>query len=104
MIYIANSLSSSMLPDDSYLITTTGVDYICSLVKMNGGVFDSAVGHSDTAAVFSELLGFHVPHKRQSISLKNGDIVIIGELSGPRLPEGATQLPPNTSIKWRLVQ
>lgn len=57
----------------------------------------SAVGHADTAALFSSVLGFHVPCLRSTVSLSSGDWAIIGQYSGPRLPEGA-------SINWIMVK
>lgn len=63
----------------------------------------SAVGHSDTAAVFSSVLGHPVATNRTTVSLVPGDSVIVGQYSGPRLPEGATTLPEGATIKWALV-
>ncbi|MCK7505116.1 MAG: DUF1874 domain-containing protein [Desulfobacterales bacterium] len=53
----------------------------------------SAVGHADTAAVFSSLLGRPVPVERRSIKLDEGETALVGQYIGPRLPEGATTLP-----------
>lgn len=63
----------------------------------------SAVGHADTAAVFSDVLGVPVPCNRVSVSLKEGDVALVGQYSGPRLPEGATSLPEGATIKWLVV-
>ena len=56
----------------------------------------SAVGHADTAVVFSSVLGVPVPCNRATVVLKDGDLALVGQYSGPRLPEGAT-------IKWLVV-
>lgn len=53
----------------------------------------SAVGHADTAALFSALLGRPVPANRVTVKLAHQDVVLVGQLQGPRLPEGATTLP-----------
>lgn len=63
----------------------------------------SAVGHADTAAVFSTVLGVTVPCNRATVALKEGDIALVGQYSGPRLPEGATSLPEGAAIKWVVV-
>ena len=63
----------------------------------------SAVGHTDTAAVFSSVLGVHVPCNRATVALKEGDVALVGQYSGPRLPEGATSLPEGATIKWMVV-
>ena len=63
----------------------------------------SAVGHADTAAVFSSVLGVTVPCNRATVALKEGDVALVGQYSGPRLPEGATPLPEGAAIKWLVV-
>ena len=63
----------------------------------------SAVGHADTAAVFSSVLGVEIPCNRVTVALKDGDVALVGQYSGPRLPEGATSLPEGAAIKWLVV-
>lgn len=63
----------------------------------------SAVGHADTAAVFSNVLGVAVPCNRATVALKPGDVALVGQYSGPRLAEGATSLPEGAAIKWLVV-
>ena len=63
----------------------------------------SAVGHADTAAVFSSVLGVTVPCNRATVALKEGDVALVGQYSGPRLPEGATSLPEGATIRWLVV-
>ena len=63
----------------------------------------SAVGHADTAAVFSSVLGVEIPCNRATVALKDGDVALVGQYSGPRLPEGATSLPEGAAIKWMVV-
>lgn len=62
--------------------------------------FESTVGHADTAAVFTDVLGIKVPAIRSTIILNKGDVAIIGQYRGPRLPEGAHQLPEGATIQW----
>ena len=63
----------------------------------------SAVGHADTAAVFSSVLGVEIPCNRVTVALKEGDVALVGQYSGPRLPEGASTLPEGATIKWMVV-
>ena len=63
----------------------------------------SAVGHADTAAVFSSVLGVEIPCNRATVALKDGDLALVGQYSGPRLEEGATTLPDGAAIKWLIV-
>lgn len=59
---------------------------------------ESCVGHADTAAVFSAVLGCPVAFNRATVTLE-GD-ALLGQYSGPRLPEGATALPAGATIRW----
>lgn len=64
----------------------------------------SAVGHADTAAVFSGILGVPVPCNRTTVTVDLNTQLLVGQYSGPRLPEGATSLPDGAEIKWYLVE
>ena len=63
----------------------------------------SAVGHADTAAVLSNLLGFEVPMNRINIALDENTELYVAQLVGGRLPEGATTLPEGFSFKFYRV-
>lgn len=64
---------------------------------------DSAVGHADTAAVFSDVLGVDVACARRTVTLAAGQSAVVGQYRGPRLPEGATSLPAGATIEWLLI-
>jgi hypothetical protein len=70
--------------------------------KLPDGII-SCVGHADVASVMSKILTVRVPFNRISVSLKEGDTLIVGQYVGPRLPEGATRLPEGAVIKWYVV-
>ncbi len=61
---------------------------------------ESGVGHADTAVAFSLVLGVEVPLNRVDIALKEGDVAVIGQYRGPRLPEGCHVLPEGATIQW----
>ena len=63
----------------------------------------SAVGHANTAAVFSGILGIPVEANRTNVKLKHGDVALIGQYIGPRLDEGATKLPEGARIEWWMI-
>lgn len=63
----------------------------------------SAVGHADTAAVLSDLLGFEVPLNRTFVTLDEETEIYVAQLVGGRLPEGATTLPEGYSFKFYKV-
>lgn len=62
----------------------------------------SAVGHADTAAVLSSLLGKEIPCNRVNVSFTEGS-VLVAQLQGGRLPEGATTLPEGFTFKFLKV-
>jgi hypothetical protein len=66
--------------------------------------FTSAVGHADTAMVFSNELGLPILPNRVSVKLYDPETrVLVGQYVGPRLPEGATRLPDGATIEWWIV-
>ena len=66
--------------------------------------FVSAVGHADTALLFSSALGVDVRTNRVSVTLAEGEQALLGQYSGPRLPEGASVLPDGAKITWIRVE
>lgn len=60
----------------------------------------SYIGHADTAAVLSTVLGVEIPVNRGSLVLEKDESIFIAQYTGPRLPEGATQLPEGASFKF----
>ena len=53
----------------------------------------SAIGHADTAAVLSSILGMEIPMNRVNISIDENTTLYVAQLTGGRLPEGSTTLP-----------
>jgi hypothetical protein len=69
------------------------------------GRLDSAVGHPSTAAVFEAELGVGgVACARRTVTLSPGECAVVGQYRGPRLPEGARELPEGATIEWLLVE
>lgn len=58
----------------------------------------SVVGHADTAVVLG------VEFNRVNITLDKGDVLMVGQIVGGRLPEGATTLPEGFSFKFLKVE
>ena len=68
--------------------------------------FENYIGHKDIANVVSNDLGIAVEmnEKRPNLVLQPGDLVVVAQYIGPRLPEGATELPPNARIEYFTVK
>ena len=106
MIYIGNAFSLGMLEPSIYTRTVTVKDLSLGEVKeiLDQHMVRSCVGHQTTAVLFSTLLDHYIPSDRISVFLKSGDVLIIGQYSGPRLEEGTMELPPGASIRWMMVE
>jgi hypothetical protein len=61
------------------------------------------MGHADIARIASTQLGVEIPVNRTNVSLRPGDNVIVAQYMGPRLPEGAMELPDGARIEYFLV-
>ena len=103
MLYLVNALSLNMflISDEITLkIKKLTLEEARSLVK--GGFF-SAVGHPDTARLLTGLLGVEIPFNRTGILLTGDDEALVAQYRGPRLPEGATELPEGAAFEFYLI-
>ena len=109
-MYLLNAFSANMLADFPASVTFDEISaaharLVLMCIEADGDSWESAVGHADTARVFESVLGdVVVPCNRVTVNLRAGDSAILGQYSGPRLPEGAKELPAGAEIKWLLVQ
>lgn len=97
MTYLGNAFSLQMLDltsPASVKIEPVSAEYVSGLE------FTSAVGHADTANVLSGILGKKVACNRVSISLTEADTLVVAQLTGGRLPEGATTLPEGFNLQF----
>ena len=105
-VVIANAFSINMLSLEVGItdlqVCPASPDVIRQEIEEEGG-FTSIVGHADTAAVFSSLLGLEVPTNRATFLLEEGVTLFVGQYKGPRLPEGATSLPEGARVEWAMV-
>ena len=99
-MFILNAFSLNMLGGNADVAVR---EVAVSVATSLAADCTSVVGHADTAAVFSAVLGVTVPCNRATVALKEDDVALVGQYSGPRLPEGATSLPEGATIKWVVV-
>lgn len=98
MRYIANSFSVSMLPEGGIVEIKELPQSVAAQHAALPHV--SCVGHTDTAAALSTELGAEIACNRQAITLEPGDMLIVAQLQGGRLPEGSTTLPEGFSFRF----
>lgn len=92
--YIGNAFSLQMLGGiNSASITVNKVDRPADLSD-----YTSVVGHPDTATVLG------VAFNRVNLTLNPGDVLLVAQLTGGRLPEGATTLPEGFAFKYYEVK
>ena len=96
MRYIGNAFSLQMLenPECKLIIHELELEEFDAIKT---GAY-SCVGHKDLA----NILG--VEYNRETISLKRGDCLLVAQLWGGRLPEGATSLPEDMVLRFFIVQ
>lgn len=103
-VYLTNAFSIQMLPKESLTDASfrpIDTDTVKRILAENS--FTSAIGHTDTAKVVGAMLGMDVQPNRISVSVNPDDEIIVAQLTGGRLPEGATEIPEGMSIEfWRV--
>ena len=109
VLYVGNAFSLSMLDKHGrprspiYLGDATAAKERIDNWQGHGAEIVSRIGHADTAAVFSQILGLDLPVNRTSVKLDDNSCILVGQYSGPRMPEGATTLPEGATIEWWIV-
>lgn len=101
---ILNAFSLSMLPSLTATVSTKEISLAeAQQYAAHAPRIESGVGHADTAALFSRLLEVDVKCNRISIVLARGELALVGQYIGLRLPEGTLTLPEGAVVKWALV-
>ena len=100
MKYLSNAFSLQMLD------VTKRFHIICIPISIDDIPEDviCCIGHPDTAKVVGSDLGRDISANRVNIHLENGDILYVAQLTGGRLPEGATTLPDGFSLSYLQVE
>ena len=93
-VYLGNAFSLQMVADNAIIAK---VEVSPEQVPVNA---ESIIGHKDTAAVVSTILGREVPCNRASVMLSDEDVLYVAQVVGGRLPEGATTIPDGMELKF----
>ena len=98
-MYISNAFSLSMIAPRAHIDVSPLTAEEVAVLPL-----ESAIGHADTAKVVGGLIGVDLSANRANVFLKPGEKMVVAQYIGPRLPEGATQLPEGARIEFRLVE
>ena len=96
MTYLTNAFSLNMVEVEKF--TLIRARKVTPADVPQGAI--SAIGHADTARVVSGILGFEVSENRMNVALKEEDVLYVAQYKGPRLPEGATELPEGATLEF----
>ena len=93
-VFIGNAFSLQMVADNAI---------ICKVAVAPTDIPQEAVsiiGHKDTAAVVSNIIGREIPCNRASVMLDDEDTLYVAQIVGGRLPEGVTTIPDGMEIRF----
>ena len=96
-ILLCNAFSLNMLVSFSATIQTEELTVPQVITELKDG-FESGMGHS--TELISNILGMDIPQNRVTNKIQDGEAVLVAQYVGPRLPEGATELPEGASLKF----
>lgn len=104
MLYVSSAFSLNMLDGKEHNLKVVPLSDEEAYNLIQDKSFVSIIGHQDTAAIISTLLGKDVAYCRRNTSLTADDTMLVGQYIGPRLPEGTTTLPENARIEFYYVE
>lgn len=99
---VLNSFSIQMMPHGGTIMIAPMNTHDIKQILAEDGV-ESCIGHADTARIVSSILGIDIPANRVSVQIEDGESVIVAQYMGPRLPEGAGELPTGAEIRFYVV-
>ena len=103
VVYVGNSFSLNMLeefPRAKIRVRRMNIRQVQRFIGMHKDEVVSVIGHEDTARIVSKMLGYELKYNRQGIKLTDDDRLIVAQYIGPRLEEGATELPEGAEIRF----
>ena len=100
--HVANAFSLQMVKGSCKADICKNVSLEEAKAMVHESGWTSVVGHADTAAVISGLLGVDVAYNRVAVTLEKGDTILVAQVNG-RLPEGCTTLPEGVRLDWCTV-
>lgn len=103
-VHVLNAFSISMLPSQGGTVKFTPLSSEEVMRAITGKIIVSHIGHSSTAAVIGKDLNINNLYTCRDNFILFNDAAIVAQYVGPRLPEGATELPEGATIKYFMVE
>jgi hypothetical protein len=114
MVYINNSFSLQMQGDNVCISQPASIDAaklaLTPIMENDEWGFPakSIIGHYDICSIINGSLGLQGSQQyemhRESVLLKPGDVLWVGQYIGQRMPEGCKALPEGAKIKWYYIK
>ena len=105
MLYLVNAFSLNMLQfaDQELTISFKPISSNAAQGLLHSSEFKNAIGHPTTDTVIRSQLNIDQAGERMNVLLVDEDQLVVAQYRGPRLGEGATELPHNATIEYYLV-
>ena len=104
-VIVSNAFSFNMVKAGCKARIEMEVIGHCQVAEALGTNWESTIGHADLAAIASATAGVEIPPARKTVVLDEGQHrMLICQYQGPRLPEGANELPEGASVAWLAVK
>ena len=103
--YLATAFSLNMLEAGGYTVSVNTIHRDGVRNILSQGEVKSFVGHQSTADLLTTILGTEIRMNRESLSLPLAGrwSLIVAQYTGPRLMEGATELPEGAKmVFWQV--
>lgn len=100
---IGNAFSLQMLTTLPARVNIGTIPKHCVAEAAKQGTLESVIGHADTVTIVNKDLGSNLTVNRVNTKLAKGELMVIAQFMGGRLPEGATSLPEGVSLVYLLV-
>ena len=103
-MFLLNAFSINMLQDFPATVKVEEISKEYAQEQLLEVEVSNLIGHPDTDRVVRKELDIGLPEgKRETVKLFSGEWAVVAQYIGPRLEEGATQLPEDAKIKYFLV-
>ena len=97
---VLNAFSINMLERRGQRIEFVPIDLAAARNLCRNEPIESYVGHAYTALILSTMLNATIPMNRVNYEIALGDVVLVAQFTGTRLPEAATALPEGATIEF----